>query len=349
MRSLLLIGLLAVAGPATAQDTNSGAPDSPATQQDEGRRTPVAWLERPSPEAIRAVLPTAALIRGISGEVVLSCLVTVDGVARDCEAQREDPEGMGFGAAAILLSRQFLLRPARLDGVPVEGRMATTIIFEVDPRGGFGRRRSYLTNPAWLAAPTRAQMDAAFPDPDRGNEGRAVLDCGISTDGELQNCRTLSEVPRGRGFGRAARSLTRHFRLAPFDDDSVRVQVPFQFDLPGTRAARGDNNVMANPDWRSLPDTPSVIETFPEQARTQGFSEGRATVTCRIEPTGATADCVADPADPPGVGFEEAAVTLAALFAINPWSRDGRPFQSERVRIPFRFVDPPPPEGDPPP
>lgn len=337
MRVLLLTtlaGIATFAGPAWAQE-------SPERHES---YVPVAWLERPSPEDIRAALPAEALTRGRSGEVDLVCRVTTDGVPQHCEAVEERPEGFGFGVAALLLSRQFLFRPATEHGVPVESQIRTTINFEMPSRPGANvSRQTYVMAPNWLAAPSRADMDAVFPHPERGEEGRAVLDCRLRSDGRLGNCRTLSEVPDSRGFGRAARQLMNRFVLAPIPGENLgdlRVQVPFHFDLPGEAPDRAENRMMANPEWRSIPDAPTILDLFPSQARDQGIAEGRASVSCRIQPDGSTTDCQVRDAEPAGVGFEEAALSLARLFAVNPWSADGRPFQRERVRIPFRFIDP---------
>lgn len=329
---VLVLVLAAIAAPAAAQ------PAGPTTS------TPVAWLERPSADDIIAAIPVEAARQGISGSATIRCRVTTDGVAQDCEVVSESREGLGFGAAAVLLSRQFLLRPATQDGVPIASTMSTTIRFDLEGMRGRRDTTTYVTAATWLRAPSRAEMDAVFPDPERGEEGRAVLDCRVTDDGELTRCETIAETPSGRGFGRAARRLTDRFQMAPVagvDMENLRIQLPFQFDLPGTPPGEGERTVMTNPEWRSLPDVPSVLETFPAAARAQGVTEGRVSVSCAILADGSTSDCtVAGPADPPGLGFEEAALVLARLFAVNPWTADGRPFQSERIRIPFRFVDP---------
>jgi len=334
--AIALYGVVSSTGMAFAQDV----------PERDSSYVPPSWLSRPAPEDIRAALPADALRQGRSGEVRLNCRLTTDGVARDCSVTEESPEGLGFGAAALMLSRQFLLRPATEHGVPVETRISTTVRFEMPARGARNvSRQTYVETPTWLAAPSRADMDAAFPNPERGQEGHVVLDCRVRADGGLQRCRTLSEVPEHRGFGPAARGLADRFRMAPIpgvEMSDLFVQVPFHFDLPGQAAESAENRMMTNPDWRSLPDAPEALDTFPPQARALGLTEGRATVSCRIQSDGTTADCAAREADPPGVGFEEAAVSLARLFAVNPWSADGRPFQRERVSIPFRFVDPSP-------
>jgi|GEM_PF-4911307 len=58
-----------------------------------------------------------------------------------------------------------------------------------------------VTNPVWLAHP-RATMPQAALDADVN--GRAQVQCDVTTEGMLRNCQALSEGPVGYGFGRAA-------------------------------------------------------------------------------------------------------------------------------------------------
>ena len=61
-----------------------------------------------------------------------------------------------------------------------------------------------------------AEMDAAFPAAASGvTAGMARLDCGVRQDGSLTDCRVSEEKPPGMGFGDAALSVARLFRLAP--------------------------------------------------------------------------------------------------------------------------------------
>ena len=80
--------------------------------------TPVLWARRPDPGAMGAIRPVQA--RGRAGRAVLSCTVTVRGILRDCWASEEEPEGLGFGDAAVLLAPGFVMSPAMRAGQPVE-------------------------------------------------------------------------------------------------------------------------------------------------------------------------------------------------------------------------------------
>ena len=56
-----------------------------------------------------------------SGAVTIQCMVTAKGDVRDCEVLSEDPEGYGFGDAALRLSRLFRMKPKTEDGQAVDG------------------------------------------------------------------------------------------------------------------------------------------------------------------------------------------------------------------------------------
>lgn len=329
---LAMLGLIAT--PASAQHAEDG--------QEAGASTPPGWIERPSPGAILASYPIAAIERGVSGRADLSCSLSADGVVSDCSVIAEDPAGFGFGASALLLSQRFLMRPAMLDGEPVAATFRTSILFRSG--GAYAvDGEEYIVSPRWIAAPSRANIDAVFPDQAEDREGRAVLDCAVRRDGGIWRCSVLSETPADHGFGRAARRLVDRFRLEPVagrDLSDLRIQVPFQFDLPGTSAQAGDETVGRRSPWRSLPDADAMAAAFPAAARAQDVTQGEVVLRCLLLPDGSATDCsVAEAANPADLGFEEAALTLAERFAVNPWMEDGRPYPFQRVLIPLLFVD----------
>ncbi|KAK0340529.1 hypothetical protein LTR94_030143 [Friedmanniomyces endolithicus] len=76
------------------------------------------------------------------------------------------------------------------------------------------------------------------PACDRGGIGGvAELSCLVRVDGSLTGCSVTSETPGNQGFGRAAVSLSRYFRLSPRTVDGqavdgARVTMAIRFDLP---------------------------------------------------------------------------------------------------------------------
>lgn len=87
------------------------------------------WLQRP--RNLGAYYPRRAEERGVTGEVVLDCLVSTFG-RLDCGIVSETPRNWGFGQAALAISRDHRMAPATEGGIAVQGRYRMRIPFEVN-------------------------------------------------------------------------------------------------------------------------------------------------------------------------------------------------------------------------
>ncbi|WP_337188808.1 hypothetical protein [Phenylobacterium sp.] len=328
MRQLgVCAAILTLAGPAAGQDREAD------------------WLRKPTAETLWAVFPVAAYQKGRSGRAIIACAVTVQGVLRDCRAESEEPQGFGFGAAAVALSPQFLMRPALRDGKPVESMVRIPINWDMSGMvGPFGpppdRGDRVYTHLPWSAAPTVAQVVQAYPKKAReaGQGGTAVLACRIKADGGLIACDKVRETPSGLGLLSAARSLVPHFRTPTRDSKGnavagarAHVSVTFAPELLEQAPAVG------RPSWRAVPSIEDLAAVIPPAARAAKVFRARVMMTCRVVSEGRVDGCSVESEAPEGLGYGAAAMSLTPQFRLAVWTDEGLPTVGGAVRIPLRF------------
>lgn len=94
--------------------------------------------------------------------------------------------------------------------------------------------------------------------------------------------------------------------------------VPITATPPDTWASQPRPSLIINPTWARRP----YIE-FPEAALANKIGNGRVTLRCTVEPTGALTDCSAIEELPQGQGFAQSALTGARDARISPRLVDG--------------------------
>lgn len=300
-----------------------------------GDRNP-DWVRRPTPETIAAVYPVAAMRAGRDGSATISCDVTVEGRLDRCRVVAEDPPGMGFGGAALQLAPQLLMTPKVRGGKPVVGQATIPINFRTFGGGPTGKDRLIL-DPPWETTPTAAQVAAAWPAAAKDvPTGTATLRCRLTRSGGLGACETISELPKGKGFGAAAQRLKTNFKVRYKAEDNLdlttlSVDIPFLLRNP----AQPTDSRLTNPRWVTAL-TPEIAEAiFPRTASAEGLFKGAATVDCAADAQGALVDCRVTREIPAGKGFGEAALSAAKLLVMNPWSKTGEPVEGRRLLLPI--------------
>lgn len=349
--TLVLSCLLSLPGAAAAQTSpldrppqNYGGyelPQSPrrstTPRPDDGAS--LQWLVRPTALPFTLFFPRAAQEQGVVGLVVLDCEVRAD-QRLDCDAARETPEGWGFGAAALAMSRSFRARPGMRNGrvighprvrMPINFRSAIDEA-PLDPDA--------LDLPAWEAAPNADAVRAAWPEGRTHSEarGRAVLNCTVNEDRSI-NCSLLRESQEGLGFGHAALALSSQFRVSQFAVAFIErhratpflLPVNFGFGAiyePLNRFTAGDRPIQ----FEEPP--PMVVGVIYPPAARNAHVSGVAVVTCTIRVIG-PAECAVTSETPEGQDFGAAALTLAnAAMATVPFE-ESLPGDQVAFRVPF--------------
>jgi TonB family protein len=84
---------------------------------------------RPTREEIMARYPRAALEKGIAGSATVECEVISSGLLDHCVVLKEDPEGYGFGDAAIQVAFEHWVKTDAQGRLGTGKRVAVPITF----------------------------------------------------------------------------------------------------------------------------------------------------------------------------------------------------------------------------
>jgi protein TonB len=99
------------------------------------RAEPIAamWETEPTPLEFNLAYPREALAAGVSGNVRLLCTIQEDR-RLECAVHDETPSEMGFGAAALRLSRRYVLSADNQNPSLAAGtRVILPVAFRVEP------------------------------------------------------------------------------------------------------------------------------------------------------------------------------------------------------------------------
>lgn len=190
-----------------------------------------------------------------------------------------------------------------------------------------------LAQTVWTAAPTAADMAAAYPAKAKAENlgGGVELTCTANRKGAMTDCDVLAESPRGYGFGPAARKLAEQLRgEGVVNGTEVRVPITFLPDI-----GKGAPATVKTPKWTALPTLGDFQAAAPKSEG--GPNEVRVTLVCDVQAGGALAGCKVDREEPAGQGFGQAVLTLAPKFRADLMSGEGTPTVGARVRVPVRF------------
>jgi TonB family protein len=314
----------------------------------------VDWLRKPNGDDVAAAYPREAGRRGASGTAVIKCVVQTNGLVRACTLIREDQPGLGFGPAALVLSRIFLFKPAMRHGAAVESEISVPISFlttgPIEGNGVVPIR--VMSEMVWAKTPTISEILGEIDKKvgDKFADGQVVLQCRLDKNtGKLSNCTVANASPGMAQFSDVAQSLVPKFKADPAVLASIsdRIIVNLAFAFPDMSSPDWSKRYLTHPRWVRTISPDLNKATFPEDAAKAGLKTGSATVDCVVAANGALTRCTVVRESNPNVGFGAMATQIAETFVANPWDEDGLPVDGAHVRMPIQMDYEPPADAPP--
>lgn len=127
-------------------------------------------------------------------------------------------------------------RPHVPDAEPIDTNLATepaetVAINPVDASWVGPPAIPTIVDPHWLQRPTNLQIYYPRRALERHVEGSALLDCLVTTRGNLE-CSVVSETPPGWDFAAAALRISRAYQMVPAMRDGAPIQGRYRMRVP---------------------------------------------------------------------------------------------------------------------
>lgn len=164
--------------------------------------------------------------------------------------------------------------------------------------------------PRFVERPSASDFATAYPHgaASVGMGGKALLRCQVVRGGRLEACQIRRESPQGAGFGAAAVTLARSFRV----DTQSEASRTGELDLPiGFATALNDNEAPVAGPWLAAPGFADVAAVYPDIG---GGVAGQVVLHCALERDGAMRSCKTLYLKPTDREFDVAADKLVRLF-----------------------------------
>jgi hypothetical protein len=159
-------------------------------------------------------------------------------------------------------------------------------------------------------------------------------------DGHRGRCETVSRTPPPPDVDLSLRALRGLFRVdltrvKRSGAGSLVVEFPITLSDPTSEAIKLRR--VDQPIWTTQLDPSAAVRLFPKQAADIGLTIGHGRADCIVGVDGALTGCTPGVADPPNLGFSEAAVQIAQAMRMNLWTAAGGPVDGARITLPVRL------------
>ena len=94
------------------------------------KNSPPTWLVLPNAGVMARLYPKLMQAEEKPGNARVTCTIDTNGYAYDCKVVSEQPQGSGFGVAAMIATAYMRASPARKAGKPIEAPMTVTFNFK---------------------------------------------------------------------------------------------------------------------------------------------------------------------------------------------------------------------------
>ena len=325
--------------PAGALLLLASAQHGPAPSSNPQSAAPRISIQRlPASEYFSSSYPANAMRRGLGGQAVLECAINRDGGLDRCEVVSETPAGWGFGDAALGLSPGILATKGLpdVDGARPTIRFPVTWPTQAPHPLLQGDDTGHLLHTRWLAAPSFADLMAAYPKKQAGSGGYVALSCVVlRRSGRLGECHVLIEDPVGSGFADAARSLTGKFRasIPQAMRRNADIWTELRFRFPANPAA-GSGRIIDEPPW--FADTPGADTGVALPSPTPGSDAPAprfAVLDCGVAPDLRLEGCQVIEDRGPEALTADGARKLVSGKRVSAWSEEGEPVDGARVKL----------------
>lgn len=195
---------------------------------------------------------------------------------------------------------------------------------------------------AWLKKPSVDDLMGVWPAAvaKTGDGGSARINCVVTVQGTLRDCRVVAEAPDGGGFGQAGLALAPQFLFKPATKNGVPVEEPISIPVKWSGQSPSGNDpirIISNVAWSRAPSVEEVMAAYPAKAKAANV-EGHATLDCTFGASGGLYGCAVLREEPRGDGFGAAARKLANRFIGPTVDGAGKSLSGAHTQLPFVFV-----------